>query len=546
MSAEETSLRDLLFGATDRPGVSESPGHLRLAETAHVPEGLPVAIRVLLHQLFQNTQPFYVADATGKLVACSKDFAFLHNHMESASWALPELIAAVRNAGGEVRHLESFTSGSEIRQYDSRHFPIFNDRGDIVGFGGVYEDTSDLVRTSRKSAELENWLQDVIRSTSDLIWAIDHNYNLTFVSPRISDLLEEPPQKLLGRHLFAMGEFDAQDHLSSTTRHDISRHAPFRGRRFIVKTRRGETRYVLLSAVPIFDDDSGTFRGYRGTGTDISAKMESQRIVETATARLEETYAELRHRNDELRIALEHAKVADAAKLDFLAMISHELKTPLNSIIGFSDAAIQRIHGPIVGAYADYFENIHKAGRHLYAIINDLLEMASLERQEPTINLGRQSVQSLIDEAVALVDPQANAPDLDLSALKPKTPLVVQCDHLRARQILVNLLSNALKFTPSRGKIGIDVESRADGMVAITVWDTGIGIPADNLSKIFDKFYQVAQNVPSRGDGGTGLGLSISRHLAQLMAGDLTVTSVSGKGSRFTLTLPQESGISTP
>jgi signal transduction histidine kinase len=165
--------------------------------------------------------------------------------------------------------------------------------------------------------------------------------------------------------------------------------------------------------------------------------------------------------------------------------------------------------------------------------------MASLERQEPTIKSARESVQSLIDEAVSLVDPEAKAQDLDLDALRPKTDVFVRCDHLRARQILVNLIGNALKFTPARGKIGIDVERRGDGMVAVTVWDTGIGIPADKLSRVFDKFYQVEQNVPKRGDGGSGLGLSISRHLARLMGGDLSVTSIAGKGSRFTVTLPE-------
>jgi signal transduction histidine kinase len=336
-----------------------------------------------------------------------------------------------------------------------------------------------------------------------------------------------------------MGEFDADERLSSRTRDDIERRTPFRGRHFVLKNRRGETRHILLSGVPVFDEESGAFRGYRGTGTDITGKIAAGRLLAEANNRLEESYTELRRRNDELRIALEHSKLAESEKLDFMAMISHELKTPLNSIIGFSDAAIQRVHGPIVGAYADYFENIHKAGRHLYAIISDLLDMASLERQEPTIKSARESVQSLIDEAVSLVDPEAKAQDLDLDALRPKTDVFVRCDHLRARQILVNLIGNALKFTPARGKIGIDVERRGDGMVAVTVWDTGIGIPADKLSRVFDKFYQVEQNVPKRGDGGSGLGLSISRHLARLMGGDLSVTSIAGKGSRFTVTLPE-------
>jgi signal transduction histidine kinase len=122
----------------------------------------------------------------------------------------------------------------------------------------------------------------------------------------------------------------------------------------------------------------------------------------------------------------------------------------------------------------------------------------------------------------------------------------VKCDHLRARQIIVNLIANALKFTPDGGKVGVDVSRADDGMVAITVWDTGIGIPLEQQARVFEKFYQVEQNILSRGVQGTGLGLNISRHLARLMGGDLTLASVPGKGSRFTLTLPDAGIPETP
>jgi signal transduction histidine kinase len=238
---------------------------------------------------------------------------------------------------------------------------------------------------------------------------------------------------------------------------------------------------------------------------------------------------------------MEHAKVADKAKLDFLAMMSHELKTPLNCIIGFSDAAMQNVRGPVGPAYGEYFESIHKAGQHLLAIINDLLDSANLERSDIAVKIGSEPAQKLIEEAVALVDFSAARNKLDLEGLKPRTDLVVKCDHLRARQIIVNLIANALKFTPDGGKVGVDVSRPDDGTVAITVWDTGIGVPLEQQARVFEKFYQVEQNILSRGVQGTGLGLNISRHLARLMGGNLTLASVPGKGSRFTLTLPDAS-----
>lgn len=538
MSAEGSSLRELLFGTATSEERHPHTSGPDLSPSSRLPEGLPAHLGMLVHRLFQQTQPFYVTDECGQLVACSKAFADLQYDASSGAMSLSQLIDEVRQANSEVRRSEAIMIDKKERRFLSRHFPVFGDQGQLAGFGGVYEDVSQLAKTAARASESEDWLQDVIRSSSDWVWAMDRHSNLTFVSPSISEAVEEPAQNLIGQHLFSMGEFNQENRLSARTRDDIARRSPFRARHFLLRTRRG-IRHILLSGVPVFEDDSGAYRGYRGTGVDISEQVKSGGRSDAAKACTEDAYAEIRRQNDELRIALAHAETTATGKVDFLAMMGHELRTPLNSIIGFSDAAIQRVHGPLVGPYAEYFDNIHKAGRHLLEIINDLLEMASLERREPTIDLRAEPVQPLIQEAIGLVDRSIHTRDLGSDAILPKTALIARCDHLRARQILVNLIGNALKFTPERGRIGIDVEERANGMIAITVWDTGIGISAEELPRIFEKFYRVEQPGLPHGVTGSGLGLSISRHLARLMGGDLTATSIPGKGSRFTLTLPQ-------
>ena len=148
-------------------------------------------------------------------------------------------------------------------------------------------------------------------------------------------------------------------------------------------------------------------------------------------------------------------------------------------------------------------------------------------------------VHDLVAEARALVSLRAAEKQLDISAVFVSEHWTIMADALRTRQILVNLLFNAVKFTPEGGSIGIETKQLDDKRLALTVWDTGIGIPADQLEKVFERFYQVkSADILSRSHEGTGLGLSVSRHLAHLMSGDLTVQSTLGKGSRFTLTMP--------
>ncbi len=555
MSATKLTLRDLLQGTRNDDSIAEAAALSRhprnTADNVLLPESDDGADKVLLRTLFQRLEPVYVTDTAGVLVAHSKSFAELCAALfgiapEATDQVVtpPGLMEVIEQLYGEkqeIQRSDTVQAGDETRYFISRHFPVHDGHGNHVGFGGIYDEVTPLARATRKSSEMESWLQDVIRSSSDWVWAVDHNHNLTFVSPRISEITDEPAQMMTGRHLLSLGEFDAEDHLSARTRSDIARHTPFRGRRFFITSKNGRRHHVLLSGVPVFDETSGHFVGYRGTGTDVTSRYEAEQFASAAQARLQDTLEELQKRNEELAIALEHSQVADKAKMDFLAMMSHELKTPLNCIIGFSDAALQCIHGPIDNAYHEYFENIHKAGQHLLAIINDLLDTANIDRQNLTVNIRPERVEQLVSEAVSLVDLKSISETLDLSALSTKINLLVNADHVRARQIIVNLISNALKFTPDKGRIGIDVATRPGNpkeMVAITVWDTGVGIPLEEQSKVFDKFYQVERNILSRGKEGTGLGLSISRHLARLMGGDLTLVSIPGQGSRFTLLLP--------
>jgi signal transduction histidine kinase len=318
----------------------------------------------------------------------------------------------------------------------------------------------------------------------------------------------------------------------------LRRHGPFRDVPFIMPDDQGGERRVHLSGVPVFHDTTGKFLGYRGTGTDVTRQHRAETLARRSTDQLEKTLEALQTRNAQLDRALTDARAGERAKMEFLAMMSHELRTPLNAIIGFSEVASQKVLGPISDTYLGYFKDIHKAGRHLLGIINDILDTASIENQTLSVDPAPVRIQELVTEARSLVALRAAEKQLDIGAVDVEDRWTVMADRLRTRQILVNLLTNAVKFTPEGGRVGIEAKQQGDRL-ALTVWDTGIGIPEDQQGKVFEQFYQVKSgDILSRKNEGTGLGLSVSRQLAQLMGGDLTLQSTPNLGSRFTLTVP--------
>ena len=229
------------------------------------------------------------------------------------------------------------------------------------------------------------------------------------------------------------------------------------------------------------------------------------------------------------------AEAANQAKAQFLATMSHELRTPLNAIRGYADLMQAGIYGSVTGEQRDALGRILRSEAHLLGLINEILEFARIEAEPPSYRAEPVPLGRVTDEARAFVTPQLRAKAMVFEA-HCEEGAVALADVDRVRQIVVNLLSNALKFTPMGGQVALRCERRGD-QVAIVVSDTGVGIPRDQLTRIFEPFVQLGRtfNAPATG---TGLGLSISRDLARGMKGELTVESVEGMGATFTLTLP--------
>jgi signal transduction histidine kinase len=216
--------------------------------------------------------------------------------------------------------------------------------------------------------------------------------------------------------------------------------------------------------------------------------------------------------------------------------MSHDLRTPLNAIGGYAELLTMSIHGPVTDEQAAALGRIQRAQQHLLTLINDILSFAKLEAGQVQISPSQVLVRSVIEELSGMSAPQARMSGLEIHFDPGPEGLVVRADRARLIQILLNLTSNAFKFTEA-GRV--DVRAVAtDGSVQFHVSDTGRGIPAEKFSKIFDPFVQ-ARRGPEEDKGGAGLGLAISRELARLMDGTLTVISEEGRGSTFTLELPR-------
>jgi PAS domain S-box-containing protein len=241
--------------------------------------------------------------------------------------------------------------------------------------------------------------------------------------------------------------------------------------------------------------------------------------------------------HDEALHARAEAERANQAKTEFLATMSHELRTPLNAISGYADLLQLGIQGSLNATQADYVRRIERSGRYLLSLIQDVLSFAKLETGRVEIKVSDVPMQPLFDELVTLMLPQVAAAGLHLRESSCPGHLVARGDAERVRQILLNLLGNAVKFTPSGGSICLTCEADGSTVRAI-VQDTGPGIPPDKLEEIFQPFVQL-QREGFAGQAGTGLGLAISRDLARAMSGELLVESRQPEGSRFIVVLPR-------
>jgi signal transduction histidine kinase len=239
-------------------------------------------------------------------------------------------------------------------------------------------------------------------------------------------------------------------------------------------------------------------------------------------------YREIELKSRELEIASKH-------KSEFLANMSHELRTPLNAIIGFSEVLSERMFGEVNEKQAEYIGDILQSGQHLLSLINDILDLSKIEAGRMELEFSDLNLPSTIEQTVMLVRERAVRRGITLGRTIDERLGSIRADERKVKQVLLNLLSNALKFTPEGGTIDVRAAVN-DGVAEISVRDTGIGISPEDQEAVFEEFRQVG--TASKRVEGTGLGLAISRKFIELHGGKIWVKSTIGSGSIFAFTLP--------
>jgi PAS domain S-box-containing protein len=589
--------------------------------------------------------PSYVADLGGRIIYANPRYRTLALDVLGPGHDPARTIfdigdAVSRIIGGEDDVFEQVAApinGVET-EFRARHFPIRGDDGTLTGVGGIYREATlpwqDMQRIKER-------YDDICRLSCDMIWETDAALDITYFSPRVVDILGFHPREMIGRSLSTLGAFETAEAPMADSR------TPFRDIAVSVTHRDGHLRQLRLSGVPMFCEDDGSFRGFRGTATDVSTENEARESAVVSRGRLttaieniseglalydernrlvlcnsrfreylagahgvlfpgaaftgilrslqedgvirEPEHAldswrnlrrraeaegeaaieiglansrwlritdrptedggivsivsditESKDREETLRAAKELAEQGSRSKSEFLANMSHELRTPLNAIIGFSEIMRSQTLGPVGNPrYLEYLGDIMESSHHLLGVINDILDVAKaetgrLELIEESVDIAselrlvdRLFAEQVAEAGIALV--------IDVPDVFPR----LLADRHKIRQILLNLISNAIKFTPPGGEVTVSAALEREGGMTLVIADTGIGIARDDIARALTPFGQVESSLARRYEG-AGLGLPLTRALAQRHGGTMVLESEPGKGTRVYVRLPRE------
>ena len=258
---------------------------------------------------------------------------------------------------------------------------------------------------------------------------------------------------------------------------------------------------------------------------DLLRTFATQSALAIQNARL---FREIEDKSRQLEVASQH-------KSEFLANMSHELRTPLNAIIGFSEVLSERMFGELNEKQEEYSKDIHASGQHLFSLINDILDLSKIEAGRMELELSDFHLPTALDSALTLVRERAGRRGIALNLAVNEGLGQMRADERKVRQVVLNLLSNAIKFTPEGGRIEVSAVPK-DGLVEVSVRDTGVGIAPEDQEAVFEEFRQVG--TADKKVEGTGLGLTLCRKFVELHGGKIWVKSQVGMGSTFMFVIP--------
>jgi PAS domain S-box-containing protein len=372
----------------------------------------------------------------------------------------------------------------------------------------VKERTLELIESEAKFREFS-------AISSDWLWEMDGQLRFTYFSERNRIITGFDPSIYIGKTRREIAAEHTADEKWNSHLDTLDKHEPFRDFQYNLTKLDGTTLTISISGNPVHDAN-GNFCGYRGTGSDVTAHQQAEEARD---------------------VALHEAEQANRTKSEFLATMSHEFRTPLNAILGFSEMIRAQYFGPLGSEqYHNYANDIHHSGEHMLALVNDVLDIAAVEAGQRSQSIEAIAINELVNDCIRNVIPAASKGQIEISFTETNSPPELFADHRSVYQILLNLLSNAIKFTEPGGTITVSVLSQGQN-IAIIVCDTGIGISSERIPNITEPFSQSHAD-PHKSQEGTGLGLSIVEMLVNSHGGELIVESEVDVGTSVTVTLP--------
>jgi PAS domain S-box-containing protein len=405
--------------------------------------------------------------------------------------------------------------------------------GKNIGYFVISQDVTELVEQQKKTEEQKDLLDLIFASSPDLIWYQDIRGKILALNPRYASVYGKSPEDLTGVNQMDLVPPEHQKIYADQIRSVVeARKATYFEDHFYFADGHKEILDMVLT--PIIDE-FGKLTGILGFARDVSARV----LMDE----------ELRHTQTQLEKAVDDANRANEHKGDFLARMSHEIRTPMNAIIGMTGIVKKKLlePNPDQDEIQANIRQIEASSQHLLGLLNDILDISKIEAGKIELTEELLDLPKLVNTVTTIIQPRCDEKGITFNVhTNIPAPATYSGDALRLRQVLINLLGNAVKFTPELGVIEFsaelkerranetteNIEFRNEALLAFSVKDTGIGISEEAIANLFKPFEQ-ANNQISKKFGGTGLGLAISRSIVQLFGGDITVTSNEGKGSEF-------------
>jgi PAS domain S-box-containing protein len=480
-----------------------------------------------------------IADLQGSLIYMNPAFAAMHGytieemmgmsltriHHEKDLPYVFAMIGKIQNEGGftmqEVPHMRK--DGSLFPSLMSATL-ILDDLGKPVYMSATVIDISEKKAQEREIVKLKL----AIEQSPVAIVITDLDANIEYVSPAFSEITGFSIDEVIGENcrMLKSGETpdEVYDDLWGTIKSGNVWQAEWKNRK-----KNGELYWESISITPVLNDD-GEISNYLAIKQDISERKRAEMEILDLNTNLEEKIAV---RTVELEAARIEAEKANAAKSEFLSRMSHELRTPMNSILGFAQLLEM---GQISAAQLKSVTHILRSGKHLLQLINEVLDISRIEAGRISLSLEPVELHGMFNEVIDSVTPYALSRSIGLECRVDAGAMHVMSDRQRLKQVLLNLINNAIKYNHDGGSVRVNAQVLPDGMVRICVNDTGVGISQDDIPKLFTPFERIGAEKSET--EGTGLGLTVVKRLIDVMEGRLGVESTPGKGSTFWVELP--------